>query len=253
MLSTKELFEIGATLFEKKWKKQEPELFKAFKTSFFDQYPNWYQGIAAHTPKTNNALESFNGQIKQHQTYWKRKSLNEFKLRVLEMVQDVSREYMCGKSFANEIPVSSDCEKTALMYATSQKEFVLKEKEIDGQKLALFYVRSGEENNKLNDAEVDTYLGQKWKDFPKFDTFIESVNEIYEINFATDPNKWKDSTCSCPQNAKRFICKHVLAIAIRMEIVNIEDDGDQDPLPKNKRRGAPKKAPRGRPLQSDKQ
>lgn len=138
------------------------------------------------------------------------------------------------------------------MYATSNKEYVLKETNIDDQMLAMFYVRSGEKNEKLSDEEVDRYLGRDWNDFQKFETFIEAVNEIYEIKFATDPNKWKDSTCSCPQNAKRFICKHVLAIAIRMEIINIENDRDQDPLPRNKRRGAPKKAPRGRPLESDK-
>lgn len=142
-------------------------------------------------------------------------------MRVLEIVQDVSREYLCGKSFANEIPVSSDNEKTALMYATSNKEYELKETNIDDQMLAMFYVRSGEKNEKLSDEEVDRYLGRNWNDFQKFETFIEAVNEIYEIKFATDPNKWKDSTCSCPQNAKRFICKHVLAIAIRMEIINI--------------------------------
>lgn len=84
----------------------------------------------------------------------------------------------------------------------------------------MFHARSGEEKNKLNDAEVDTYHVPKWTDCPKFDTFIEAVNTIYEIKFATDPNKWKDSTCSCPQNAKRFICKHVLAIAIHIGIIN---------------------------------
>lgn len=75
---------------------------------------------------------------------------------------------------------------------------------------------------------------------------------MYEISFSVNPNNWTTSTCTCPQNAKRFICKHVMAIAIHVGVLIIESkDPDNEPLKKNKNRGAPKKAVRGRPLNND--
>lgn len=155
---------------------------------------------------------------------------------------------MCGKQFAGQIVISSEEEEAALVYTTLHKDFVMKQKVIDGKQVPLFYVPGGQKKE-LNELEVDEYIGRDWAEFTEFDAFIEAAKKKYEVSLADD---WKNSTCTCPQNTKRFMCKHVLFIAFHMGIINLEHDYDQDPLVRNKRRGAPKKATRGRPLQSDK-
>lgn len=251
-LRTKQHFEIGNALFQKKkWKQKEPDLFKAFKTSFLVNYPNWYQGIAEHAPKTNNALENFNGQIKRHQTFWKRKSLGHFKHRVLSMVEEISREYLCGKEFCQQTQVSDKAKLDALAYSKTGKKFVIKERETNGTITPMLYVYSGGEDLALTEADVDAYLETDWTVFSNFDQFITALNRIYEIKFALDPDQWITSKCTCVQNAKKYICKHVLAAAIELGILTIEENYDNDPLEKNKKRGAPKKAPRGRPLEKE--
>lgn len=61
--------------------------------------------------------------------------------------------------------------------------------------------------------------------------------------FENDPLKWKQSKCSCKKNKKSFMCIHVIAAAIDLDILEA-DDGNV-PIQANRSRGRPKKVPKG--------
>lgn len=60
-------FQIGCELFIKKWCLEEKNVVETIQKTFFEKNYNWYIGSCFRTPKTNNALESFNGNFKKLQ------------------------------------------------------------------------------------------------------------------------------------------------------------------------------------------
>lgn len=93
LMDDEQSFDIAWKLFKKKWEKSEPDVVSSFEKSFILKNKNWYEGFRQHTPTTNNALESFNRTIKTHQTAYNLEGIARFIHRLLEMVEDFSREY----------------------------------------------------------------------------------------------------------------------------------------------------------------
>lgn len=73
---------------------------------------------------------------------------------------------------------------------------------------------------------------------------------MYTITISKEESMWTDAKCTCPYYAKAFMCKHIIALAIRMEILQEEmPDPDSRVLKPNKKNGRPKNTPKGKPLQ----
>lgn len=85
------IFDHLAVLFLHKWKGLEAQFAVYFEKTWIKRNSNWFNGAAVRTPKTNNALEGFNGQLKIHHTYYQQKRLAEFKVRLLDIVRKTSR------------------------------------------------------------------------------------------------------------------------------------------------------------------
>lgn len=106
------IFDAAAKLFIEKWKTKEIEFIQKFENSFIKQNKYWFFGARDKTPIHNNALESFNGSIKIHQTHWERKPISEFKFRLLEIVSERSKEYFMDKDpFEHEAPVTREVQQ----------------------------------------------------------------------------------------------------------------------------------------------
>lgn len=86
LIYDEKIFDEAAKLFVKKWTKDEQNFVQTFQNSFIKQNKYWFYGASHQTPTTNNAMESFNGSLKVHQTHWERKTLSEFKFRILEII-----------------------------------------------------------------------------------------------------------------------------------------------------------------------
>lgn len=88
----KKSFDKGCILFLDKWRDAEPDFVAYFKNYWIKRNQNWYNGAHLLTPSTNNGLEGFNGNLKIHDTFYKRRGLSEFKFRLLEIMSDRSRK-----------------------------------------------------------------------------------------------------------------------------------------------------------------
>lgn len=69
---------------------------------------------------------------------------------------------------------------------------------------------------KYTKREMGLFLKHTWK---SFDRFTESL-KIHCINFINNQD-WISSTCTCRYFQKRFICKHILGIAIIRKLAKV--------------------------------
>lgn len=234
-------FEVGSKLFIEKWMVYEQKFAEHFDKVYLKSNNNWYGGCAPRAPKTNNALESFNKSLKQHQTHYKRSNLSEFKVRALEIVRERSKEYIEDKKPPQtSIEISEQLLKDAWDYSCSKKSFVTQKNAEDVD----FYVFGGSNEDKITNNDVKTFLNQKFTDF---DDFAEKAFLIHKITFKQNSHDWAShSLCTCHTFSKEYICKHIVAIAYRLGILNVPDAVvagiNEGPIaPKNKR-GRPRKA-----------
>lgn len=104
-------FQHGCDLFMKKWIDTEREVAKKLEKSFFTKNYKWFIGAGYLVPKTNNALERFNGTTRIFQTQYEQKPFKQFMQTILQIVEQRSKEYLMDKEeFQNEprIPISND-------------------------------------------------------------------------------------------------------------------------------------------------
>lgn len=247
-LYTPELFAIGMKLFNGKWMTAEAQFVRYFNSSFVERNTNWFHGVAHRVPKTNNALESFNGSLKKHQTFWLQKNLSEFKHRALEIVSERSYEYVRKKDpkapFTEHVPVIEGTKARGLKLARSSNEF---QYEIVDEGYVNYYCFSEQLKKPIITFEdLANFKAMDWSAFTDFDKFIEAANSIRMITFSQDPKEWTNARCTCQSYMDDFMCKHILAIAFRLKIIQpVETDEDDVPLKPNKKRGRPKKVPKG--------
>lgn len=239
-LTEEKFFDIASKLFIKKWISKESSFLKTFSVSFFRQNKNWFEGAALRIAKNNNGLESTNGKIKIHQTFWKKNPISSFKNRLLEIVEERSLDYLHGNAiFTHEVPLPEKELAKGIEYGESGKQFY-EIKQHDGS--AKYYVFSGPNDRfEITKKDVESYRSRDWSRIKSFDDFIKSVNDIYEINYPAEKEKFKDSTCTCPQFSKIFICKHIIALAQKFNVLPKQNINlDDEPIGANKRRGRPK-------------
>lgn len=237
----KATFVVGWKSFETKWMKREPLFVEYFKKTHINSNGNWYEGYAHRTPSTNNCLETFNRLLKQQQMASLRKPLNQFMVHALTIVRQRSREYITDKMPpTTEVPVSNELRIKAWNYSTSEKSIAHEENEAGH---LIFYVFAGDNMQKITLEDVRNQESYKPK---KFDDFITNMLSIYKISF-DDVSNWLNGKCTCPAYLKSFICKHIIAIAHRMNVLNPPDE-----LLKQSETPASKKNPRGRPRRTTK-
>lgn len=218
---------------------------KYFHASFVQRNKYWF-AVAKQTPTTNNASESINASIKIHQTFWQRKGIHEFLHRGMQIVKDRSLEYKANNQqpkapFSKEIEISDKLKVEGLELAKSELQFVNR-KSTDG-KITKIYCCS--KKNQISDQEVDDFLQTQWNGFQNFDDFVAAVNSIRIITFDADARNWKNASCTCKDYIKRFSCKHIVAIALRLKILAPLVDPDDEPIKPNKKKGRPKKFSKG--------
>lgn len=91
--------------------------------------------------------------------------------------------------------------------------------------------------------EIIEFETTDWKSFDCFDEFIDATRKFIRVVADVEIEKWKASVCSCWENKKKYMCVHVIAMAIHLEILKPSDDFV--PIHAKRNRGRPKKAPKG--------
>lgn len=235
-----DIFDVGCNLFIQKWTNIEKECANHLKKVYFDDLKYWFNGAASHAPKTNNALESFNGSIKNHHSFYRKKSLAEFKVSLMQLVKDRSAEYTNDKRpFTSVITISQKLKDKGNAFYQSKKSYVSR----CGVNSAKFYIFAGDNEAKMTENVVDNYLKHNYN---SFDDFSQNVYKLYEVEFPKEVDQWTKSKCSCASFGKFYICKHIVGIAYRLGILEPEENASRFDLPlePKKSRGRPKKASR---------
>lgn len=241
VIHSKDLFDVGCQLLEEKWKNEEPAFIKYFKETYIDKNSNWYEGVADRTPKTNNCLEVFHRLIKQQQTMHLRKPFAQAIPLALSIVKERSKAYVLDKAApVTSVTVTDEMKLNGWNYSQSKKHLHL-EKTTNGT--GFFYAFAGDNLQKVTAADVTDWESNA--EYADFDDFIEKSSKMYRISFDGDLSDLDRAKCTCVAYAKKNMCKHILAVAYRMQALNPPDDllkATETPAPVKNKRGRPKKA-----------
>jgi len=79
----------------------------------------------------------------------------------------------------------------------------------------------------------------KWN---TFDQFKKRAFGVWIIKLPIDGNKWQEGHCTCPNYLKKYICKHIVGIAMRCKYVKPPPAAKQVPIGEKRKRGRPKKS-----------
>lgn len=144
----KTVFKTGCDLFLAKWRMFSPEFAVYFEKVSLGRHKSWYNGAGLKVPHTNNMLEGFNGKIKSNHTYYQRKGLAEFKIRVLDLVRKTSMEYLKDRQpYKTESVISNHMTKEALRY-DNMKNFVFRR---GNDEKAYCYMTAGNNSNQVTE------------------------------------------------------------------------------------------------------
>ena len=73
------------------------------------------------------------------------------------------------------------------------------------------------------------------------DQYKNKAFNVWCIKLPLDKFKWLDGMCSCPEFFKKFMCKHVVGMAIRLNYCKPPSAAKQVKIGEKRRRGRPKK------------
>lgn len=226
-------FDKGSQLFVKKWIKKENE-FVQYMEKYWLKHENkfFFEGSMPKTPSTNNALESTNGKIKIDFNLKHRYKMSEFKGKVMEMIRAFSTEYRDGAKRVDwEVPISAAVWKESLDWANSTKKVV--EEKDSTTYVAHYYIPSNKDKI-IEPKDLKMYKEQSWTTFDNFCTNIEMIWHIKITN-----NNIITATCTCPSYLKHYVCRHMLGIGLRLQLVSPPLQARKLSQRKN-RRGRPK-------------
>lgn len=229
------IFEKALQLFLRKYNVKETNFIKYFEEQWVNLHPNWHEGASPHTPSTNNCLESFNHLIKQHQTFYKRMKVNEFKTTIFDMTEDWSREYLQDKVFDKVPSISRKLWKESYTFAKLNTSIIIRKSTCKNFNNC-YLLNNGET---ITTKHINSFLKMN---FGSFDKFKEKAFNVCCVTMPIENEKWDESTCVCVGFQKNYICKHVIGLAIRTRAVKIPSSLRDAPIEPKKKRGRPNKA-----------
>ena len=201
---------------------------------WFSTHATWFEGASLRTPSTNNALESFNALIKNEHTLRERLPLGRFFELCLESVEKWSKEYLLeDRKFITRPSIDLSLWTASYHWAKSNKII----NEID-QIVNFEYHCPAGESIQATKEEIQSVIEMRWNTMDQFKKRAFAV-WIVELQKSDD---WQDGTCTCPIFLKRFICKHIVGLAIRSKRVKPPSAAKQIPIGQKPSRGRPKQA-----------
>lgn len=216
LVPSAEAFKLGQKLLMSKYNEVEPDFVKYIQDNWFKKNQNWFEGFRHFTPSTNNCLESFNGKIKTNFECRDRPPLNEFKERIMNMLNILAIEYRDNiKAISDEVEISKQMWTKGYDWAKSKKNALeLKEK----RKKITHYFIPNKSRDVITQEEFKKYLKGK-----TFDEFIGNTLSIWKVSFPDGANNIKPVTCTCPDFYKNYLCKHVVGLGLRLQILKLPD------------------------------
>lgn len=230
----KKLFSFMAKMFCAKWRPNEPKFIEYFEAQWLGVHCNWFEGAAVYTPSTNNAQESVNNVIKMKVTLRKRLPMNQFMASMMKLISEYSEALSNEKTqFAEEPKISSQTwGEGILMQQNSFKSFPIKRMASHPDHRS-FVVPS----SKCQNETIEYYKTLANKKWASFDEYIQhGFQQFYTVKIKSS-NCWKiESICTCTYFMKEYMCKHIVAVALKESITECPEDYDPMLLSSNKRK-----------------
>jgi len=239
LASNKDVFDKGKYIFIKKWlSKKQKQFIDYMKNMWLSTHQNWYEGVASHTASQNNALESHNLVIKKEDTFRERMPLSRFLQQCLDSAGKWSKQYANkDKEFMETATIKLEQWTDGYHWAKSSKIVTCKIL----QNSVEYYCPAGEQT-KVTEAQINIVKEMQWNTFEQF------KKRAFAVWILTLPNdddmtmKWNEGKCTCPCYLKKYMCKHIIGISIRLNYIKPPPAARQVPIGQKRNRGRPKKA-----------
>lgn len=221
-------FDIASNLFLQKWNTSEPKFCKYFENQWLQtNTKNWYAGYSPFVPDHNNGQEGFNNHIKRDHTLRERLHLNEFKIKLLQMVSDMSNRYD-PDNFTGEVKkIQDEPIVTDTMYQQAHAWYkdanlIIGEKKQRGD-TQVMVVSSSKYTKQGHSDSLDELVLALEKVCDTFDEFVSDViGMAHTITMKLDKTTClKESTCTCRGFQTNFICKHIIGLAFHKKLLKI--------------------------------
>jgi len=231
-----EVFGKALPLFIKKWRqKRQNEFIEYMKLQWFTTHQNWFEGTAQRVPSTNNALESFNLVYKREQTFRERLPLSRFLELMKKSVEGWSNEYL-NNSRIFMTSTSVELSEWTKGYHWAKSNVNISSVIFDN---SIRYFCPSNEESHITENTISTVLEMHWN---SFDQFKRRAFKVWIVDLPKEKDKWINGYCTCPAFLKKYVCKHIIGLAIRLKYVKPPPAAKQIPIGEQRKRGRPKLA-----------
>lgn len=199
---------------------------------------NWFEGISDIAPSTNNGVEGHNSIIKRKITFRRRLPLLEFLFTMLTMTSDISKQFTNGqRHIALEPIIPRDMIMRAALLVNDGLNTFKASKKSSGE-VEIFAA----EKCPIENATAKYYQSLVKRKWASFDEYITHGYQMFWV-VQFSKHEWKiNSKCTCPVYFKERMCKHILAIAMRDELMECPQNANPTRLLPKRRAGRPKNA-----------
>lgn len=166
------------------------------------------------------------------------------------MTEKISKQFSSGdRKIASEPIITKKTFEEVAIMGDSFKAF--KAKKSISADVTIFSIPSSKcAADNANESYYKTLTKTTWKSFDEF--IVHGFQQFHIVQFSSDCWKTK-STCTCPAFFKQNICKHIVAIGVRLGAVFMPATVNLVPLARTKRKaGRPKRTTKALTLQNDK-
>lgn len=162
--------------------------------------------------------------------------LVQFLNELVKMVNDWSCDYIQDKVFITQPSIDLPLWTKSYQWVKLAKRVIVGQHSIDlddneNEKVYTF---------KIPSASFDTVVEFDLDHCKSLDEFKKYAFAFYSLEMPS--NNWRKGTCTCPSFYKKFICKHLVGMAMRYKLVEPPLAAKSVPLGQKRKRGRPKKA-----------
>lgn len=249
--ATEDEFDNLSDLFLNKWLPSEPEFCRYFEAEWLKEgTKNWYAGYSSFVPNHNNGQEGYNNHIKRDHTLRERLPPNTFKVKFMEMVSDMSARYnpenLTGevKKIIDQPNVTNEMLQCAFLWFDHPDVWFGEKRLKEETNTQMFIVPSSKYISRTDSKELSELLSIKNKKFDSFDDYVSNgMGMYYDVCMKCDKHLCLvESTCTCKSFQKKYVCKHIIGLAIHLKLVKKPNLGDNKIIGKKQSRGRSAKA-----------
>lgn len=181
-------------------------------------------------PSTNNCLESWNRRLKEDRTYRQRIPLSRFLIHCCDWIKTWSNSYKLKiTKFVSEPTITLELWTKSYQWVKSKKR--IEQPSLDN----CFWTYKIPPRNQI---AVENYK-ENFFPWETFDSYNNSFQTFWIVKIPEN-GYWK--ICDCPEFFKKFICKHLVGIAIILKLIEVPVQAKNIPIGNKPKRGRPSKA-----------